>query len=212
MGAYDKIERKLSNAQEYLSSWLQYQSLWDLSSESVYNRIDEDLLKWQQLLVEIKNARDTFDTSETARSFGPIVIDYEQVQFKVNAKYDSWQREILNKYGHKLGGRMKEYCSHVMSSRRELEKQNLDNSTTREAVAFVIFVQELNKKVDGWKEEVSTYVTGEKLLEKQRFQFPSDWLYAEQITGEWGAFFDILGRKNKSIHDHMSKLNNCAIN
>ena len=36
---------------------------------------------------------------------------------------------------------------------------------------------------------------GQKLLEKQRFQFPHNWLYTEQVDGEWGAFNDIMNRK-----------------
>ena len=36
-------------------------------------------------------------------------------------------------------------------------------------------------------------------MEKQRFQFPSNWLYADNVDGEWGAFNEILKRKDSSI-------------
>ena len=40
---------------------------------------------------------------------------------------------------------------------------------------------------------------GQRILERQRFQFPSSWLHNDNIEGEWSAFNDILRRKNDSI-------------
>ena len=36
-------------------------------------------------------------------------------------------------------------------------------------------------------------------MERQRFAFPPSWLYVDNIEGEWGAFNDILKRKDSSI-------------
>jgi len=44
---------------------------------------------------------------------------------------------------------------------------------------------------------------GEKTLERFRYQFPEDWLYSEQLIGEWGAYNDILKRKNDSIQEQL---------
>jgi hypothetical protein len=63
---------------DYIRKWLQFQSLWDLEAEFVFNRLGEDLAHWQQLLTEIKKTRSTFDAAETQESFGVCVIDYEQ--------------------------------------------------------------------------------------------------------------------------------------
>jgi dynein heavy chain 1 len=110
----------------YVSKWLQFQSLWDLESESVFARLGDSLALWQQLLTEIKKTRATFDNSDTERSFGVIVVDYEQVQARVNAKYDSWQRDILHRFGLKLGGVMKEIHHAVLKARNELEHHSID--------------------------------------------------------------------------------------
>lgn len=59
--------------------WLQYQCLWDMQAENIYNRLGEDLNKWQALLVQIRKARGTFDNAETKKEFGPVVIDYGKV-------------------------------------------------------------------------------------------------------------------------------------
>jgi len=111
---------------EYVSKWLQFQSLWDLEAEYVFNRLGDSLASWQQLLVEIKRTRSTFDTSETQKSFVVCVIDYEQVQSRVNAKYDAWQRDILSRFGVKLGNAMKEMHAAILKARNDLEHQSID--------------------------------------------------------------------------------------
>ncbi|KAF9527881.1 cytoplasmic dynein heavy chain 1 [Crepidotus variabilis] len=124
---FSLIETKVQYLKEYVAKWLQFQSLWDLETEYVFNRLGDSLANWQQLLTEIKKARSTFDTSETQKSFGAVcVIDYEQVQAKVNGKYDQWQREILSKFGTKLGNAMKEMHASILKARNDLEHHSIE--------------------------------------------------------------------------------------
>ncbi|KAF9068581.1 cytoplasmic dynein heavy chain 1 [Rhodocollybia butyracea] len=124
---FSLIESKTLLLKDYISKWLQFQSLWDLESEYVFSRLGDSLAHWQQLLTEIKRARSTFDTSETQKSFGVLCkIDYEQVQSRVNAKYDAWQREILGRFGVKLGNEMREMHASILKARNELEGQSIE--------------------------------------------------------------------------------------
>ena len=116
----------MQQLKEYVSKWLQFQSLWDLEADYVFNRLGDSLASWQQLLTEIKKTRSTFDTSETQKTFVICVIDYEQVQSRVNAKYDAWQRDILSRFGVKLGNAMKEMHAAILKARNELEHQSID--------------------------------------------------------------------------------------
>jgi len=50
-----------------------------MQAENIYNRLGEDLTKWQALLVQIRKARGTFDNAETRKEFGPVIIDYGKV-------------------------------------------------------------------------------------------------------------------------------------
>jgi len=120
------IETKVQQVKDYVAKWLQFQSLWDLEAEYVFNRLGDSLANWQQLLTEIKKTRSTFDNSDTQRSFGVIVIDYEQVQSRVNAKYDSWQRDILSRFGVKLGNAMKEMHASILKARHDLESHSIE--------------------------------------------------------------------------------------
>jgi len=47
--------------------------------------------------------------------------------------------------------------------------------------------------------------SGEKTLERFRYQFPDDWLYSDQLRGEWSAYNEILKRKNDSIQEQLGK-------
>lgn len=191
--------------QTYLSKWLQFQSLWDLEAESVYARLGESLQLWQQLLLDIRKTRSTFDTTETQHSFGAAVIRYEQVQTKVNSKYDMWQRDILSRYGSKLGSSMKETHATLHRARTDLEQHAIEVSSTAQAVSFITFVQDLERKLEVWAPQIELFGTGQKTLERYRYQFPSDWLHVDQIDGEWSAFNDILGRKKASIQEQISQ-------
>ena len=50
---------------------------------------------------------------------------------------------------------------------------------------------------------------GEKTLERFRYQFPDDWLYSDQLRGEWSAYNEILKRKNDSIQEQLGMMVTC---
>ncbi|KAG8716582.1 hypothetical protein FRC09_015536 [Ceratobasidium sp. 395] len=122
---FNLVETKVQQVKDYVAKWLQFQSLWDLEAEHVFARLGDSLANWQQLLIEIKRTRQTFDNSETQRSFGVCVIDYEQVQSRVNAKYDAWQRDILQRFGVKLANEMKEMHAAITKARHDMEQQSM---------------------------------------------------------------------------------------
>lgn len=200
------IEDKVKNVGEYVGKWLQFQSLWDLEGEQVYSRLGDSLALWQQLLSEIKRTRSTFDTSDTQHTFGAAIVDFAQVQVKVNAKYDFWQRDIVTRFGQKLKDAMKDTHSAIQKARYELETQSIEGSSTVQAVSFITFVQDIKKKAKKWDPEIAIFVESEKTLDKQRYQFPSDWMWVDQVQGEWSAFNEILKRKNDLILEQLSGL------
>ncbi|BGP45295.1 dynein heavy chain [Rhodotorula kratochvilovae] len=200
------VEDKLREVGAYVDKWLQFQSLWDLEAEYVYSRLGDELSAWQQLLLEIRKTRSTFDNSETQRSFAVAVIDYEQVQSKVNAKYDTWQRDLLGRFGGKLGAAMKETHAAILKARHDLEQHSIETSSTAATVSFITFVQDVKRRVKQWAPQIEVFSSGQKTLERQRYQFPSDWLYVDQVENEWSAFNEILARKNASIQEQLAGL------
>lgn len=203
---YALINVKLDEVSEYVGRWLQFQALWDLQSEQVYETLGEQLTDWLQLLNDIRKTRSTFDTSATKRDFGLMAIEYEQVQARINQKYDIWQNDILVKFGSKLGGRVNEVFAELEQSRKDLEGSTLEASSTAQAVAFITVVQNAKRRVNVWGPEVETFRQGQTALSRQRYAFPSDWLYVERVEHEWAALNEILERKAKLVDDQTDAL------
>ena len=47
---------------------------------------------------------------------------------------------------------------------------------------------------------------GEKILDRQRFQFPPDWIYIDHVEGEWGAFVEIMKRKDAALQTQVRRV------
>ncbi|ROT81449.1 Dynein heavy chain, cytoplasmic [Penaeus vannamei] len=179
--AYAAVDAVVDEVTNYVKEWLQYQALWDLQPDHLYGQLGDDVAKWMKLLQDIKQCRTTFDTSETRRGFGPIVVDYTKVQSKVSLKYDSWHKDVLSKFGQLLGQEMTHFHAQVSKSRSELEQQSIDAASTSDAVTLITYVQSLKRKMKSWEKHVDMYKEGQRILERQRFQFPNQWLHVDNI-------------------------------
>jgi len=127
---YKAIDDQISKAEKYIQEWLNYQSLWEIDAETqIYAKIGDDIEKWQRLMNAIKNGRKTFDNSETEKFFGPIEISYSLVQLKINSKYDSWHREILNKFAETLKSNMLDFHDELLMMRKKLVEINFTQGT-----------------------------------------------------------------------------------
>ena len=204
--AYSVIEKTISCVDAYVKEWLDYQSLWDLQPDAFVIKFGEDISKWMRLLSDIKKSRATFDTSETKKEFGPVVIDYAKGQSKVSLKYDSWHKDALGKFGSLLGTEMTDFHGNIGKARSKLEQQTIDAASTSDAVSFIMYVQGLKRKMRGWEKQVDVYREGKRILERQRFQFPGQWLHVDNIDGEWGAFNEIMRLKDSSIQNQVNSL------
>lgn len=65
-------------------------------------KFGEDLDAWQTVLSEIKQGRNTFDNSNFEKNFGPIIVNYKNVQLKINNLYDSLHKNVLTEFAVKF--------------------------------------------------------------------------------------------------------------
>jgi dynein heavy chain 1, cytosolic len=203
---YESIEGKLAVAQTYVDEWLQFQSLWDLQLDQIQDDIGEELDLWLQLIMEIRQKRDTFDTSGSKRSFGHLIVNYEQVQSKVNAKYDQWQHDLLAHFSGLFATRLVDVYAELQRARKDLEGSSMQTSSTAQAVSFITVVQTCKRQTKVWEPEMETFRQGQQTLSRLRFQYPKDWLYVEQVDHEWTALMEVLERKSKLIADQTDAL------
>ena len=148
MKAYLQLEATFCDADKFSKSWTKYQALWDLDSTKIYEKLGDDIDKWQQLLTEIKEERGNLEESVTERSFGAIIIDYSAVQSKVSNKYDTWHKEILKKFADTMGDNMKSFHTTISGARAQLEGKDFDvnasDVTQYIMVRFFNFILPLN--------------------------------------------------------------------
>jgi len=202
----EAVEEKVSSAERYVATWLGYQALWDMDIEMVLQELGTDLKKWERLLLDMKRARATFDNADTERRFGPILIEYGTVQARVNDKYDAWFKLILARFGAILGELMSQLHSTLGRARGQLESYSFEFGSTSEIVESVSLLQELRKKAAIWHSDLESQKKAEQLLQRQRFLFPSIWLEADRVQGEWASFEQILSRKVAKLTEHTSAI------
>jgi dynein heavy chain 1 len=195
---YQKIDHEISLVSEYVSRWYQYQALWDLDPTVVFEKLGDDLRTWCQVLIDVRKSRDVFDTSRSIKEFDYLTIDYGHVQTKVNAQYDQWQRELINKFSNILHQRYTEFLENVKKVRNGLEK-TIFGKEIADLLNAVLFVYECNENSKEWSTLLPIFHEGQRILERQRFVFPSSWIFFDQIKGEWSAFGEILNRKFHSL-------------
>ena len=197
--AYSFIEKTIGCVDTYVKEWLDYQSLWDLQPDALVIEFGEDISKWMRLLSDTKRSRATPNTYETKKEFGPVVIDYAKVQSRVALKYDSWHKDALGKFGSLLGTEMVDYHGIIGKARTEFEQQTFDAEFTSDAVNLIMYVQGLKRKMRGWEKQVDVYREGQRILKRQRFQFPVQWLHVDNIDGEWGVCNRIVQNQVNSL-------------
>ncbi|KAI0259336.1 hypothetical protein BC834DRAFT_846829 [Gloeopeniophorella convolvens] len=112
-------EAKVHQLKDCVGKYLQFQSLWYFETEYVLNRLGDSR-------AQLTDARTTFEMTETPKAFGVCVVDYEQVQARVNAQYDAWQRDILSRFGVKLGNATKEMYAAILKLRNDLEHHSIE--------------------------------------------------------------------------------------
>eukprot|EP00931_Biecheleriopsis_adriatica_P034702 TRINITY_DN20021_c0_g5_i1.p1 TRINITY_DN20021_c0_g5~~TRINITY_DN20021_c0_g5_i1.p1 ORF type:complete len:4603 (-),score=1119.02 TRINITY_DN20021_c0_g5_i1:34-13842(-) len=204
---YDEVGKTVANMEEYVSTWIQYQALWSINTTSVMSRLDDDLGKWQSLLHEIQIFSSRFEGSEQETTFGPIVVDFSKVQSKVKQKYDQWHRDLLHAFGEKVQETMTEFFHHINQGRERLEA--IDSSGDLTVVCMAVLKVKAN--AEKWAVQFEELQKAQKLLVKQRFIFPEDWMHIEQIEGEWEAFEQILARRNRILELELPKLRSVLV-
>ncbi|KAK5078141.1 dynein heavy chain [Lithohypha guttulata] len=204
--AYGSVENKVEELSAYLEEWYRYQSLWDLQTNQLQEKLGDELDLWHQLIQEIRHVRSTFDTSDVRKTFGFVTLNYEQVQSKITQKYDQWQHEVTTKFGATLENRMREVFAELKRARHDLENQSLEASSTAQAVAFITIVQQCKRNANLWEPEIEVFRQGQVTLSRQRYNFASDWLSANQVGDEWDSFREILARKSRVVEEQTDAL------
>jgi dynein heavy chain 1 len=208
MKPYLVVEKKMTEADDYLKEWFQYQSLWDLSINDITNHLNNDFHLWERFLMDMKVARLAIDQGSRSsthghdgvKSFGPILISYKSIQMKINLKYDSWQKDCQLKFCHLLLQDSKAFYQDLVNMKNKLETINLDGTTRDAIIAVGYIIQVKNTIQESANKHLETLLNSEKLLKTQRFSFPNDWLAISIIQGIFANITDLLDRRMNTMN------------
>ena len=198
--AYSRIRKVVGDAEKYARTWLCYQGLWELEFSEVQKYLKDDINSWQKILNDIKSGRSIFDNSETELFFGAIRVNYRVAQGKITANYDQWHKEILNQFGKTLNENLNQFFGKIKNARERLEK--IDFSRGENTVAAISDLNYCKENIPKWSANLQHFKDGQKLLEVQRFHFPNNWTFSDQIDGDWVVVKQIFAKKSED-YDRM---------
>ena len=202
LDVYSSLEKKFNECEEYVKTWVSYQVLWEIQPQIIYDKLGEDMDKWQQLMNELKQGRKTFDTGENEKTFGAIIIDYSSVQNKVNNKYDTWHKEIMNQFALETNEGMKQFSKNLNDAKSVLDQNALDNASS-DIVAFITQISQVKQNLDKWQADMDKYKNSHGILVKQKYKFPNDFVKIENIEKEWNKFKQILKQKSDAMEEQI---------
>ena len=211
--AYAAIEAQLGEVSAYVADWLQYQSLWDITVQDVAVLLGNDIAVWTRILQEIKAARSTIDTSSSRKSFGPVVIDYSQVQSKVTIKYDTWQKELQIRFADVVQETIATLHSTLVDAKAKLElaksrleATHVDKKNKGALIASVTYIQDMRRDRELQAAQVALVIDAERLLQRQRYQFGSTWMQGTMVKGAHETFDEILSRCGQIMDSQVPQL------
>lgn len=90
-----------------------------------------------------------------------------------------------------------------LQAHTDLESHLIDASSTSETVQFIRLLQHLKRELKSWEGQLQVYHSGQNILERNYYQFPSNWLDVDEVNGKWNAFNDILKRKDMAMQSQV---------
>jgi dynein heavy chain 1, cytosolic len=166
MAANRKIEEAIRNAASYVSI-SGCQALWNVDFTKLYEKLEGDVQKWHQCLGGLKILiKRNFDSAETIKHFGAVVIDYQKAQDQVNNRFNSLQDQIIRKLYEHLSKQLSEFYQTLTKAKNQLELVSLDNPNI-DVTIFITEIQEKSRSANKWERELEdTYETGVNVLKK----------------------------------------------
>ena len=168
LGCYTTLEKTIDEVEEYMKDWKSYRVLWEIQPKTIYDKLGNDTIKWQALMLELKRSQGKFNTDETEKIIGSIVVDFSSVKKKVRSKYNAWHREVMDKFAEITNEGMKQFNSLVNEARTNLESNSLEN----EGKDIISFITEINKFTENeatWKLEMNKFKNSKQILDNQKY-------------------------------------------
>ena len=123
----------------------------------------------------------------------------------INLKYDTWQKDLQARFGSILVEEVRSIHAQLLQQKCALENVYLDGPT-KDIVSGVETILKVKNGFEAMERTVFELESSEKLLQKQRFQFPPDWLPVSNLLGVLADLAQLLDRRNTAMASQLSSL------
>lgn len=190
--ATSEIVSSYRDASAYVGQWFEFQALWDLKPETVFAAL-KTLPEWLQALEEVRSARAELERGGGERRFGAFVVSFGHVYWLISSKYDMWQNSLLRKFGELVASAAVEFSASLAAPRAALETLNINDAHPAAIVETLdtLAATELALS-DSQADQLAVLKRAQAVLARHRFKFPPNWLYVDQLAGEWDALASVL--------------------
>ena len=204
--ANSTIENAIKDASSYVSI-SGCQSLWNVDFNKLYEKLECNIPKWNVILNGLQQLiKRNFDSSETIKHFGAIVIDYQKAQDQVNTKFNGLKEFVLTKLKEDFTVGMNEFHQNIIKAKNQLELVSLDNPNI-DVTIFITEIQEKNRISSKWEKELEEiYEAGVSILKKKYMITLDQKVNIDSLKGAWNNFKQILAKKVKLMEDEMDRL------
>lgn len=196
-GPLQCIEAALADAGDYAMRWLELQALWDMEPDSAAPP-PEDMDAWLTLMEKMRATRSFVDAAP--RHTGALVhVDAAPAQMRVAARLDVWKAALQAQWANAVSTAMHAVHTRLERGRAELEPLSATHPSTQHIVSLVTRAAALQRELRAADAQVQQLVAAEAALRAQRFRWPADWLYAEQVQSAWTAAHELLAQKQAAL-------------
>jgi dynein heavy chain 1 len=204
MSGIKAIEESIGKASSYIS-FSGCQALFSVDFHKLYEKVGCNIPTWNKTLNYLKSlVKQNFDSTETIKNFGAVVIDYKAAQDQVNTKFSALQDQVFKKLIGDLGDNMKEFLNTLSSAKSQLELVSLDNPNI-DVTVFITEIQEKKRLSEKWEKElVEIYEAGINVIRK--YGYSKEQFNMDNLRGQWNNFKQILNKKVKILEDEMDRL------
>ena len=204
------IEVKVQETMRHCAKWMAYQPLWDASTSSFDNGgLGSDLGKWSELLENMIASRTTtIEADGDIANFGPIVVEHQYVQTKINQKFDSWQQNVQNRLGSVLADRIASTQQDVFEMTNKLQEANMSDisGSSRVIATSMETVFTAKETLPVYRAECEELEKCEMILVKQHYRLPGNWQEASSVSKALAASEDLLASRYEQIQSSIADI------
>jgi AAA domain (dynein-related subfamily)./Dynein heavy chain, N-terminal region 2./Dynein heavy chain, N-terminal region 1./Dynein heavy chain. len=202
------FDSNVSEGEEYFEKWNLLQTLWELDLES-----DEDLskivpanatvLQWLSTIQDILKLKEVFDDSESFKIIGNVLkISFARVQSRASIKFDNFQSKVIQHFSLRLEDEVVKLNIELSMAIESLEKKLNFQTDIIKLVFNIDNYLSYKSALKDWVQKLEILKGAQLLLTKQRFKFPSAWIFTEQLENNISIITSLFKHKQALIEDN----------